>query len=385
MEVYFNPVNAYIIIKSVRVDMPAISLCMIVRDEEKVLARCLESVKDVVDEIVIVDTGSLDGTKEIAAFYTDKIYDFTWIDNFAAARNYSFSRATKEYCMWMDADDVLPMKEKEKFWKWKNQDFRSQKVDVVMMKYVTAFDEVGNGTFSFYRERLLKRERGFLWRGRVHEAIMPEGNIEYLDVSIEHHSKKAVYSDRNLKIYEKMKKDGVVFGARDFFYYARELYYHEKYREAVEYFVKFLALPESFVENRVEAYRIAAYCCYKMEDEQRALDFLLQGLRERVPSGELCCDIGKHFYDRKDWEQAIFWYKSALQVPRKDVKGGFVSEEAYGYLPCLQLSVCYDRMGERKRAWDYHCLAGRCKPYGKEYLQNQKYFEQVRREIKGQM
>ena len=56
--------------------MPTISLCMIVRNEENVLARCLESVKDVVDEIIIVDTGSTDRTKEIAAFYTDKIFDF---------------------------------------------------------------------------------------------------------------------------------------------------------------------------------------------------------------------------------------------------------------------------------------------------------------------
>lgn len=360
--------------------MPTISLCMIVRDEEAVLARCLESVKDLVDEIVIVDTGSKDGTKEIAAFYTDKIYDFMWIDNFAAARNYSFSRATKEYCMWLDADDVLPAKEKEKLRSWKTKEWKSKLPDVVMMKYVTAFDEVGNGTFSFYRERLLKREKGFWWKGRVHEAIVPEGKIEYLDVSIEHHSKKTVYSDRNLRIYEKMKKDGIIFEARDLFYYARELYYHGKNREAVDNFVKFLALPEGFMENKVEACRIAAYCCYARNDEERAVDFLMQALKYRVPSGELCCDIGKHYFDREEWETAIFWYKSALQTPKKEISGGFLAEDAYGYLPCLQLSVCYDRLGDKKCAWDYHCLAGRCKPYGKEYLQNKQYFTAQQKE-----
>ena len=181
--------------------MPTISLCMIVRNEENVLARCLESVKDVVDEIIIVDTGSADRTKEIAAFYTDKIFDFIWIDHFSAARNYSFSKATKEYYMWMDADDVLPENEKQKLLQWKrNSISKEQLPDVIMMKYVTAFDEFGKGIFSFYRERILRRDIRCFWKGRVHEAIVPFGKVEYLDISIEHRSEKETYSDRNLKM-----------------------------------------------------------------------------------------------------------------------------------------------------------------------------------------
>ena len=65
--------------------MISISLCMIVRDEEKVLGRCLDSVRELADEIIIVDTGSRDRTKEIAGKYTDKIYDFRWEDDFSAA------------------------------------------------------------------------------------------------------------------------------------------------------------------------------------------------------------------------------------------------------------------------------------------------------------
>lgn len=72
--------------------MIEISLCMIVKNEEKILARCLDSVADLVDEIVIVDTGSTDATKKIAANYTDKIYDFTWVDDFSAARQTSETR-----------------------------------------------------------------------------------------------------------------------------------------------------------------------------------------------------------------------------------------------------------------------------------------------------
>ena len=78
------------------------SLCMIVRQEEKALARCLEGIADAVEEIVIVDMGSTDRTKEIARQFTDKIYDFPWMDDFAAARNFAFSKGTESICCgWM--------------------------------------------------------------------------------------------------------------------------------------------------------------------------------------------------------------------------------------------------------------------------------------------
>ena len=95
--------------------MASISLCMIVKNEEDVLGRCLDSVADLVDEIVIVDTGSTDRTREIAARFTDQIFDFPWQDDFAAARNESFAHATMDYCMWLDADDVLLEEDREKF------------------------------------------------------------------------------------------------------------------------------------------------------------------------------------------------------------------------------------------------------------------------------
>lgn len=79
--------------------MSTISLCMIVKNEEAVLARCLDSIADLMDEIIIVDTGSTDRTREIAANYTDKIYDFKWIQRFFCCRNFSFSRRQKNISM----------------------------------------------------------------------------------------------------------------------------------------------------------------------------------------------------------------------------------------------------------------------------------------------
>ena len=75
--------------------MVTISVCMIVKNEEAVLERCLDSLNGIAEEIIIVDTGSTDKTKEIAAKYTDKIYDFTWIHDFSAARNFAFTLQTR--------------------------------------------------------------------------------------------------------------------------------------------------------------------------------------------------------------------------------------------------------------------------------------------------
>src|SRR5260221_13238694 len=84
-----------------------IAIALIVKNEERVLARCLDSVAGAVDEIVIVDTGSTDAAKEIARRYTDRLFDFTWRQDFSAARQFAFDQVSSEWVAWIDADDVV--------------------------------------------------------------------------------------------------------------------------------------------------------------------------------------------------------------------------------------------------------------------------------------
>ena len=91
-----------------------VSLTMIVKNEQENLPRCLASVEGIFDEIIIVDTGSTDRTKEIAREFGAKVFDFEWIDSFAAARNEALSHATGDYAFWLDADDVVEPAEREK-------------------------------------------------------------------------------------------------------------------------------------------------------------------------------------------------------------------------------------------------------------------------------
>src|SRR5436190_450999 len=85
-----------------------LSLCLIVRDGERSLAAALHSARPFMDEMVVVDTGSVDGSREIARQMGARLYEFPWCDDFSAARNYSLDQATGDWIFWMDADDILP-------------------------------------------------------------------------------------------------------------------------------------------------------------------------------------------------------------------------------------------------------------------------------------
>ena len=349
-----------------------ISLCMIVRDEEEVLQRCLDSIAELVDEIIIVDTGSVDKTKSIAEKYTDKIYGFLWEDDFSSARNFAFSKGTGDYLMWMDADDVLPASEKQKFSELRKE-LEVNPCDVVMMVYDAGFDEEGRVTFSYYRERLVKNCSQAKWVGCVHEVIPPFGKVRHEEIRFAHRKEKRAYSDRNLKIYEKMLGQGKDLEPRARFYYGRELYYHGKYEKASEVFRGFLE-GGGWLENKLEAVRFLAYSLQIQGKTEEAFDALLQGLRLAPPTGELCCDMGRYFFERKDWETAVFWYESALKAEKRTEKGAFVQEECYGFLPCIQLCVCYDQLGEGERAKMYNEMAGVFQPKSAAVQHNREYF-----------
>lgn len=356
--------------------MVTISLCMIVKNEEDVLARCLQSVCDLMDEIIIVDTGSSDRTREIAKEYTEQVYDFTWIDDFSAARNYSFSFATMDYTMWLDADDVLLEEDRQALRRLKQE--LSPEIDVVMMKYHTAFDEEGKPTFSYYRERLVKTALHLTWQGAVHEVITPTGNIRYEEIAVTHRKLHPSDPDRNLRIFERILRTGGALDARQQFYYARELYYHERYLEAIEAFERFLTSGDGWVENQIEACQQLAYCHYACKDDVQALSALLRSLEYDEPRAEICCMLGAHFLNHGRPRQAVFWYETALSRERKDHSGAFVQPDCYGYLPCIQLCVCYDRLGEHVHAEEYNERAAGYKPNDPSVQHNRAYFAALR-------
>jgi glycosyltransferase involved in cell wall biosynthesis len=183
--------------------MKTFSLAMIVRDEERVLAHCLDSLAPIADEIVIVDTGSRDATKQIAARYTEKLYDFPWRDDFAAARNFMMARASCDYILLADADELFSAAATAALAALKRT-LRDENA------VITRYEDVRNGFIS-PRIRLLRRDANFLWMHPLHERVSLREPILYSDTLIQHPKSPAGLSPGRIAILRGMLDSGYPF------------------------------------------------------------------------------------------------------------------------------------------------------------------------------
>ncbi|MEY9870526.1 glycosyltransferase involved in cell wall biosynthesis [Peribacillus sp. B2I2] len=359
----------------VMVNMYTISLCIIVKNEEEVLNQCLNSVKEICDEIIVVDTGSTDRTKEIASEFTDEIFDFEWINDFSAARNFAFSHATMDYILWLDADDILLKEDQQKFKTLKND--LDASIDAVSMIYNIAFDEYGNPTFSYRRNRLVKRERNFKWVGAVHEYLDVYGNILPADIAITHRksdkSIQSVQSDRNLKIYEQRLEKGEEFSPRDLFYYANELKDHAQYRKATIYYREFLAT-KGWVEDEIRACINMAECYRNLEILEKEKESLVMSIMYDIPRPEVSCRLGDIYKSQGQIKKAIIWYRLAIDV-EEDKHQGFRQEAYSTWYPHLQLCVCYWETGDKERSVEHNNKAKKYRPNDSQVLINEEFFK----------
>ena len=352
--------------------MITISLCMIVKNEETVLERCLSSAADIMDEIIIVDTGSTDRTKEIASKFTEKIYDFPWIDDFSEARNFSYEKATMDYQMWLDADDIILPEEKEKLRTLKSM--LTHDIDMVVMKYNTSFDENGNPILTSFRERLTKRSKKFKWQEPVHECIPLTNNFLKADITITH--KKDDYEktlDRNLKIYEKIEHTGKIMTPRQQYYFARELKDHGQLERAAHYFELFLAGKEGWVEDKIATCYSLALCYKSTGRETEVLPILIKSFEFDTPRAEICCELGYYYKRKGEYQKAIDWFLLATCL-KEPVSLGFILKDYWGYIPNIELCVCYYQINDKYKAKHYNEQAAKFKPNSPAVISNRKFF-----------
>jgi glycosyltransferase involved in cell wall biosynthesis len=347
-----------------------ISLCLIVRNEENTLARCLESFKPLVDEIIVVDTGSTDKTIKIAKKFTDKVFEFSWVDDFSAARNFSFSKATKDWVMWVDADDIIREKDAEKFLELKRE--VEPEVNTVMMKYITALDDNGNEAFSFFRERIVRRSSGAVWKEPVHEYLAYLTPIKKVDIAILHkQEQKSERTDRNLRIYEAQKK----LSTRGEYYYARELFYHGRFRESIKTFEKFLTRPDAWVEDKIGALLHIGKCYIALNLPVDAIGASLRSFSLAIPRAESVCQVAECFNKMGQIREAFFWYKlaSSIEIPRDS--NGFIQADYYNFIPLIECCVLADKLGLRAEAIEFNERAAKFKPNHPSVLYNREYFK----------
>lgn len=358
--------------------MITISLCMIVKDEEDTLARCLDSIAGIVDEIIIVDTGSTDKTKKIAKQYTDKIYDFTWIDDFSAARNYSFSKATKEYILWLDADDVLLSDDQSKLKILKEN--LNPEVDVVIMKYNIGIKGTNKIACTFMRERLLKRSKNFKWIDPIHEYIDFKGKFQNSDIAITH-KKIHPRTRRNLEIFEKAIARGHQLSERNWFYYAKELFADGQYEKATEYYEKFINTKSGLLSNYIDTCTDLAVCYKQKNDSENELRVLLKSFELTTPRPEIVCQLGYYYKDRKEYEKAIQWFLLAPAIEKPVGTWSAVMHQFWDYIPYMELVACYYRLGNLDKAIYYNEKAAENSPDDPKILHNRIFLAKIKKEL----
>lgn len=316
--------------------MITISVCMIVKNEQDILYSCLSSLAKIADEFIIVDTGSTDDTKRVAAQFTDKIYDFTWINDFAAARNFAFSKANCDYIYSADADEVLDELNQNRFLQLKQMIL--PEIDIVQMKYLNMMET--NTTYNSkleYRPKLYKRLRTFTWVDPIHETVVLDPVIYDSDIEIRHMA-VGDHSGRDFELLRNTFLSGKPFSKKLHGMYAKELFMAGRsldFLNAAPIFEETIAESTRSEHERKEAACVLARC-YRLSNDLN--NFFKICLRDMVttPCAEICIELGEYFFSQNDYDEAAIWFQNAAYETESEV---YIRSS--GDIPRRRLADCY--------------------------------------------
>lgn len=332
-----------------------VSLCIIVKNEVQHLDKLLEVATPLLAQIVIVDTGSTDGTVEMVQRWKKtslnvELHYFKWIDDFAAARNFSFYLAKQDYILWLDADDFVEASALENFLLHVQS---KPTVECWTLDYIYSTLPDGSPWSTLTRERLIKRSCNPKWLGAIHECIpLNFQQVEhYSSLKVVHKRTTIKDAGRNLRILEsefaKNRND-----PRTAYYYGKELF-DSVNRKCIEILEHYLTLPGRFYDDEVNArFRLGmtynadgryaealdhAYRIYHVDHpRQRAECYFIFGVVEKSLS---------------NWKPAIEWFERCL---RCEILGGrVINTEYYTWGPHQQLEEIYKKTRCTDKA-NYH-------------------------------
>lgn len=329
------------------------SLAMIARNNEDVLGQTLSCVKEFIDEIIVVDTGSTDRTIEVAKEHGAQVYEFEWIDDFAAARNYSFSKATGDWIMWLDTGDIIPDESIANFKKLKRSTTicdPNSDAEMICSILNRGIDENGTIQSSFMTVRLLKRSANPIWKGAVHECPYTDNEIAYGADGCEVNDPIAFGStatDRNLRILERLIAEGDN-SPRTMYYHGVELMSLQRYTEAIEAIDRYLALGD-FTWQYYDALCQQAKCYNALSESAKSAEALLQAIYFDPTRAEAFIMLGDAYYAKGEWKRALPFFKAVtdMEIP---LDGSFTNTICYTYLPWERIGICLLQLDKPKEA-----------------------------------
>ncbi|MBL1212496.1 MAG: glycosyltransferase [Ignavibacteriae bacterium] len=263
--------------------MPKLTLSMIVKNEEQFLPGCLESVQGIADEIVVVDTGSTDSTKRIAEEHGAKVYDFVWVDDFSAARNFALQKSTGNWILYLDADERLTESSVEEL-----KEIIEKDKNLAVNCLIDCIDNHNNKASVIKYTRLFRNNPKLKFKGKVHEQIVTslkelnyktvESNIKILhlgyDIPKAELEKKA---ERNLALLLKeFAEKPTIYAA---FQIAQSYGVLDDSTNVIKYFDYILSTKESPKLYKAHAYRYKAAKAFERGDFKIALNLASKGNR----------------------------------------------------------------------------------------------------------
>lgn len=291
-----------------------ITLCLIVKNEEQKLPACLQSFRGVFQKLVVVDTGSTDGTVEIAKKFGAEVFHFEWTKNFSEARNFALSKVKTEWTMMADADDTLEFKDRLLI--------ELQKLPKgilgVFLPYLYSNVRNGRGTMA-YLPRIWKTDLGLTYTLPIHEYLnVPHDVLQKfvrVNVPLLHHKSDEDFSksfQRNVEILEHAYEKGDRH-PRILFYLGHDSFYAGNVEASLKWFRKFLLLKTKHPHEAYKAWMMIAKIHLKNGDKaaakiayQKAIKMCPDFLEPHILLGDLA------MLEQK-FEKAVEFYNEALQ------------------------------------------------------------------------
>lgn len=340
-----------------------LSLCMIVKNEEKGLRKCLSKTAPFVDEIIIVDTGSTDNTKNIASEFTDKIYDFKWCDDFSKARNFSISKASSDWVFVLDADEFII-----KFSRHDVDEFitnPSNRNKVGRIKIINIM-EVSSGNEKYIKRanRLFNRNY-FHYEGIIHEQIAALDGSTYetdiVNVAADHagYTKEVLNRTNKLKRNIDLLNIAVKNNHEDpylYFQLGKSYYMLKDYKVSNLYFEKALSFQLDFrleyVEDLIETYG------YSLINSGRYSDALILENCLQIYSNnpDFHFLMGLVYMNNAMFSKATESFLKATKFPYGKVEG------ITTFLPYYNIGVIYEVLGFKDKALKYYKKCGSYAP-----------------------
>lgn len=338
---------------------PFLSVCMIVKNEEKVLKRCLESLRGIADEIIIADTGSTDRTKKIAEEFTDAVYDYKWVNDFSKARNFAASKASGEWILAMDADEYV---DREEFSEFKKALLINPPLaDILAVQIVNFVGLHGAETVLNYHERMYRNNGELSYFRSIHELIKSSRGNEkraLIDLNVYHsgYLKEVVAeknkSERNLTLLKNKKNREPI----DYYFLGNEYSQLGMLEKAIESYKKGYQQKEDMHIDWVKKLLVRLVSClHTLNRDQEALQINEGCIEFYFNLVDFRFLKGKILFDQRKSTEAIKIFNEILQC--KDNLIADSSTDYLGYLPHRYLGELYEQQNELQLAVHHYSKA----------------------------